>query len=355
MTMRANRRPLVVGVTGLLLALGFGLIFLRVYGDISGFIRIPETDERYVQYANERLGPVVLAPQLGHDGRFFFVLANDPWLQRPAENASLLEHPTYRAQRILYPMLASAFGLLGPTQIVWTLVIWNVIAMAIGVWATARVAVALGGTPWLGLAFLLNPGLIYELAIDGGSIVGMALAFWGLAEVVEGRVRHSLLLFALAPLARETMWFVAAGCAVFLWKGHRRMAGLMVASATVPALVWAILVRARLDVDPSPFLGSFTTPLHGLVSAIPDWIERGGLDLAVGSLIVISSIVVLWKAVAGRNVLAWSTVGFVLLLLILHPVVLDRNFDASRAVAPLLTAAIVLLGSRVSSIQETRL
>ena len=57
--------------------------------------------------------------------------------------------------------------------------------MGAGSWGLGRLASSMGMSRWLGLAFVLNPGIIFELAIDGGSLLGWALAVWGLVAVNE--------------------------------------------------------------------------------------------------------------------------------------------------------------------------
>ena len=61
-------------------------------------------------------GPVVLIDGTGHDGQYFFLQANDPWLLNPTEGLEFLDFPTYRAQRMLYPVVAGLGGLLGPPR-----------------------------------------------------------------------------------------------------------------------------------------------------------------------------------------------------------------------------------------------
>ena len=67
----------------------------------SAFLAIGADSGAQRQYAERVLGhKVATRPDLGHDGRFFFILANDPFLLAATEHASFLDLPTYRAQRI---------------------------------------------------------------------------------------------------------------------------------------------------------------------------------------------------------------------------------------------------------------
>ena len=87
---------------------------------------------------------------LGHDGRFFFVQGNDPWVLEPEVNAVVLDRPLYRSQRMFYPLLAGGFGLFSPEGVVWGLLVVNVIAMGLGTWAVAVLAVEMGLSSWSG-------------------------------------------------------------------------------------------------------------------------------------------------------------------------------------------------------------
>ena len=88
-------------------------------GDVTVFAAFGEDDVATRNYAEDRLGDVYLREDLGHDGRFFFVQSNDPWMLDPVENISVVDRPLYRAQRMLYPRLAGGAGLFNPESITW--------------------------------------------------------------------------------------------------------------------------------------------------------------------------------------------------------------------------------------------
>jgi hypothetical protein len=331
-----------VALVGLGLSVAITGHFLASYG-VTWFLQLPTDDSRYIDYAKERIGPVSLNTASGHDGKYFFVLANDPWLISPQENAQLLDAPTFRAQRILYPMIASGFGLFPPPVIVWGLLVVNVIAMAVGVWATARVAIDIGASGWFGLLFALNPGVVFELAVDGGSIVGMTFAFWGLAEVFDRRMARASVLFSAAVLARETMWLIAIGSAIYIWRRSRVHAALLAVPPTVVALMWAVWVRIRLRGSNPLVLESFSPPFSGLQEAFGRWLDLKGLYLLIGALVLISAVIVVVKTFTERSLVAFATVGFAILIPFLGAIVLERFFDVSRALAPLVLSAVLLL------------
>ena len=112
------------------------LIAFRIYqdndSDITSFVAFGEDDPVSADYGRERLGEVFLRSELGHDGKFFFIQANDPFLLDPEANASYLDDPVYRAQRMLYPVLAGAGGAASPEVIVWLMLLINLVGLGLG-------------------------------------------------------------------------------------------------------------------------------------------------------------------------------------------------------------------------------
>ena len=152
-------------------------------------------------------------------------------------------------------------------------------------------------------------------------------------------------LFAGAVLARETMVLVAIGAFAFVWFRDRRRPGWLVAGPRG----WALVAVG------SPALGESSQPdrsrnaggaLRGLWTGISNWISTGGLNLALGVLVVFCAAVIVASSLLRPSLLAWATVGFVPLMLILHPAVTIGGLNITRAVAPVVSAALVLVFGR---------
>lgn len=260
----------------------------------------------------------------------------------PENNASVLDHPIYRSQRMVYPLLAGGLGLFGPQTIVWALVAVNVVAMGAGTMATSRVAQALGGSPWWGLAFVANFGLLFTLTNDDAGIVAAALAFWALAMLHEGRMGLSAGFLAAAALTREVMIVCAVGLAMWAWSVGRRRAALYL--ITVPALSiagWMIYLRARLGPHGSS-PDAIGWPFVGLGRAVSSWLDDP-LVAAAGVAVILVMMLYLVRFAETRSSLGWMFLGFIPLATLLTDNVWREIFDFSRAVAPLLTAAILLI------------
>jgi hypothetical protein len=315
--------------------------------DASAFLRVGKEDPRIASYVEDRLDHVRPVAPLGHDGKFYFIQAHDPFLLDPGNHADLIDRPVYRTQRLLYPLLASAGGLLSGWAVAWGLIAVNLFAIALGTWATSKLAISLGTTPWLGLAFALNPGVIFELVIDGAGALGWALAILGVWLIIEGRYSGGVVAVAAAVLAREAMILVALGLAIRMWRSDRTRAVGMVAWPALGALVWAVWVRFRLGV---PLLASESEeiglPFVGLAGAVSRWIETPGRNLLFGVVVIALLLVVAMQSVRNPSFVSYSTLGFVVLAPLLTRQVWLNYFDITRAVAPVFTTFVLLLFAR---------
>jgi len=315
-------------------------------GDASFFIAIGEDSGEIRHYVEERLGEVPLRAALGHDGRFFFVQANDPWVLEAAENAEILDRPLYRSQRMFYPTMASGLGTLGPEAIVWGMLIVNLLAMILGSVAASSIAISMGMSHWWGLAFVLNLGFVSELNIGGAGIVAAAAAFGAVALVLKQKMGWATLLLTVAALSREVTLIVAAGVAFWLWQKERNKRHAIVAFA-VPLMfvaLWAVYLRFQIDAEAGgaqvreigwPFVGAF--------SALSSWF-RDPVDLLVGLAVIVILALFSWRALTQDHLVGWAFVGFVAVAVLLTEPVWHSYFDITRAIAPVLTAYAVLLG-----------
>ena len=208
-------RPWTIGLLGFGFAAGLALRLLVPNGlDPTVFVAFGDESPVQTPYGQRLLGTVATRPGGGHDGQSFFIQANDPWYLEPKENAALLDRPLYRAQRMLYPMVAGGLGLFPPNLIVWAMLITNVLALGIGASLAASLAVRMGGPAWLGLWVPLNVGLLFELDIGGSGILAYVCCLGALSALSADRVWLAGVLFAAAALSREAMLAFAVG--VFL-------------------------------------------------------------------------------------------------------------------------------------------
>lgn len=344
-TRSETRQALVIAVIGLLAGVAVvASVLAAVDWDASALLRVGEDDPDIVSYVDERLDHVRPVAPLGHDGKFYFIQAHDPLLLAPDDHAVLIDRPVYRAQRMLYPLLASAGGLLSGWAVVWGLVAVNLFSIALGTWAASKLAVSLGASPWLGLAFALNPGVIFELIIDGAGALGWALAVLGIWLIIEGRFSGAVLAVTGAVLSREAMILVALGAAIWLWRTDRGRALGMVSWPAAAAILWALWVRIQLGV---PLLTSQSEeiglPFVGLVGAVSRWIHEPGRNLLFGAVVIMLLLVVVMQAVRRPSLASYSILGFVVMAPLLTRQVWLNYFDITRAIAPVFTIFVLVL------------
>ena len=337
--------PRVVATT---IAIGLLIIaasLLRHDGDIAGLIKFGGGDTvalrtAHVEDVLDR--DVATVGLLGHDGSMFFLQALDPLYLSPDEHAVYLDRPRYRAQRMLFPLVAGLGGLLPPEAVLWSMGVINLAALVFGTLGTARVAQRLGGSPWLGLSFALNPGIIFEFDISGAGIVAFACAIWGTLAVMDGRIRASVWWFVAAVLAREVMLLYLAGVCCHRLFTTRRLPWALGGIPVLSTLAWMIYVRFRLaSHDGVTEVQEFGPPFGGLLASVDQWLTDP-VELAIILCLIGLMPVLVIRAVQRPNPLAWGALGFVVLAVFLTRQVWWNFFDISRAITPIMTASTVM-------------
>jgi len=311
--------------------------------DPTVFTAFGEDATAITDYAEEKLGRDVLArPQQGHDGKFFFVQANDPWILDPDANAAVLDRPEYRSRRMFYPILAGGLGLFSADVLVWALPLVNIIMLGIGSWAIASIAQRHGAPAWVGVAFALNIGLLSELFIDGAGIVAFALASVGAWALEEDRTVLAAAAFAGAVLSREVM-VIFVGFVALGWLIRKRVVPW---KATIPAalaiIAWEAYLRLVVDLPHVPDQANALSliPFKGVWEALTS--GRGNvLDFVVIGVFLALLVVVPYRAFRSQVFLTWGAVGFAVLGPFLTESVWQKSFDISRALAPLITVFVL--------------
>lgn len=340
-------------VMGLLGSLGAALLVGRLLAehdfDPTATVKFATISPEQNAYAEELLGAIVVAPKAGHDGKFYFSQAMDPFYLEPDVHAVHLDRATYRAQRMAYPTLASLGGLLSAEATVWGLIVANVLAMGVGTAFTSLVAMELGISRWFGVAFLLNPGMIVTLNIDGGGIVAMAAMMGGVYYTMKDRLVPAAMSLTVAALARETMLIAAIGLGLFVLYRRKKIAWAF-AAPVVAVGAWWLYVRFRLGDLLAQDIMALDLPFVGFTQAFQRWIDTPGstVDLLMGSVLMVVSILVMIRAVRSPTALGWAVASFAFLGILLSGPVWLNYYDSSRALAPVLTAYVLLVPAEAS-------
>ncbi len=272
------------GIIGLAIGVVIMLRVLIPSGmDPTVFIGFGEQAPVQTGYARALLGDVETRPNLGHDGKYFFAQANDPWYLQPEQHAAVLDRPLYRGQRMLFPMIAGGFGFFPPEVVVWSMLVTNLLALGVGSMLAARLASLWDAPTWLGLAVPVNLGLLYEIVIDGSGVVAYVFCLGALYALATDRTSMASALFAAAALSREVMVAFAVGVFVLYLYQHRALWRIVLVPLAAMA-VWYLYLRSRLagvsGVGGS--LSAFAPPFVGIWQAMESWARKPG-DLAVSS------------------------------------------------------------------------
>ena len=346
MSRRRLGSAVIVALVGVLIALVYALRVLAPWGfDPTILVALGEKSTLQTDYARRLLGDVVTRPESGHDGKFFFAQANDPLFLEPQEHAVVLDRPIYRGQRMLYPLIAGGGGLFSPSVVIWSLLVVNLLAFGAGAYATARLAMLAGGSPWLGLFFPLNIGMLGEIDIDGAGVLALAFGVTAIWFVYANRLVAAATALTGAILAREVMLGMAVGLAIGVWDKRRQFKPWLVIPGVLVAAAWNLYLRSR--VAELPAVGDAreiaTYPFEGILQAIPAWFADGITSVVIGFFILLLILGFTIRGLIDRSILAWAALPFAALAAVLSVFVWLKPMDIARGVAPILTLYPVLL------------
>lgn len=199
------------------------------------------------------------SPGDGYDGQFYHYIAHDPWFRRGF--APYIDAPRLRYRRMLLPALANLLAAGQDRYIDRTYIALVLLGIFLGIWWTGAFAHLHGSSPWLGLGFLLAPGVmisIDRLVVDGMLATACAGFLWFL-ETDPGWPLYIVLL--AAALVRETGLLLSASyIAALLWERRWRRAAAFLTSA-LPAAAWFWWVARHTSPEGTPWFHDL--PLAG--------------------------------------------------------------------------------------------
>jgi hypothetical protein len=311
-------------------------------------------DERF--YGERYFDDLVLAPDNGHDGKYYFMQASDPLYLDPDVHAAYLDRPSYRAQRMLYPTVAGGLGLLDPTATAWSMIGVNILMIGFGTFMTSLLARELGISVWFGLAFALNPGVFVSAFIDTAEVFAMAFLVTSLYFVKKERILAASAMMTLSVLSRETMIVAAVGVAIYVWR--RQSLSWPLGLPFIGAAAWWGYVHLRIGYLDQGFQDTAAVgfPFKGFAEAMDFWMSTPGHlgDMLAGVILMLIALLVLWRAVSRGSLLDMAAVGFSFIALFMVEAVWAAYFDSARVLAPLLTFYILMVPANEQSKEPTR-
>lgn len=307
----------------------------RELGGITALLQVGEHSPVRELIVAE-LGEVPLVPALGHDGQIYYAIGLD--LSGDLVGP-LLDFPDYRYRRILFPLLASGFGLLDGHALLIGMIVVTVLSMSIATGTAAVLAVRTGLSELVGLSVLFNPGAWLAIRLLTGDMLAIALMLLGLLAFASKRLGLSASGLAASVLAKDAYLITPLGLS--LTKNPRRWQ--LAAVPIVVLFLWVARVRATLG-------GGFTgqgnlgPPFVGLLDSWPNWARLEGGDTFYLSFALLTLLVGLVLGVSRRSWLRWPVLGWAALGLVVSSWVWDYGNNAARVLAPLAVLVALSFG-----------
>lgn len=226
---------------------------------------------------------VVTSGTRGYDGQAYYRLARDPLTDEVTAEGITFTRPAYWQTRIGYPVAVWVASAAGEEALVpGAMLLLNLLAVVVLALLAARLARALGRSPWWGAVPALWAGYVVGVGQDLTEPLAGALLLGSLSAMRAGRFVPATLALTAAALTRETTLVLAV--AVLLSGLASSRSGPRPAPpwwvGAVPLLVyagWRTWVRARWS-GPVPDPPS-DNPLGAPVTALLDYLGHAATHL----------------------------------------------------------------------------
>jgi len=306
-------------------------------GGLAGLLQVGENSAVRPLIESE-LGEVPLAPHSGHDGQISYAIGLD-LLGR--EVPDLLDHGAYRYRRILYPAVASLFGLLDGEGLLIGMIVVVVVSAAAAAGMSAAIGARLGWSDWVALAVILNPGVWLSVRLLTSDTLALALMLVGLDLVLKKRLSATA-AFSFSVLAKDAYLVTPGGLAISRERSRWKLFLVPVAVLTV----WMVWLTASMGEGFSG-RGNLGLPFVGFVDAFPVWTR---FDLAETLYLVfalVSVAVGLVYSLLRRGWLRWSILAWSVLGVVSTDWVWDLGNNAARVFAPIVILVALAEAARL--------
>lgn len=198
----------------------------------------------------------------GYDGQFYYQIAHDP-----LHASRFIDHPAYRYERIVYPLIVGILSLGQASLIPYMLLLVNFVSIVLGTELLARLFMQQRLSPWFSLAFGLYFGQATAFIFDTTEPLTYFFVCLGLFLLLRQRLTSAAIMMGLAVLSRETAVLFPLGYIVLYllqrrWQDGLRLFLLSILPTALWYLVIALLFQANsLATSPAfqliPFQGLF--------------------------------------------------------------------------------------------------
>ncbi len=299
-------------------------------GGYGGLLQVGE-DSAVRPLIESELGDIPLAPHSGHDGQISYAIGLDLLGEEVPE---LLDHGAYRYRRVLYPALASLFGVFDGQALLVGMIVVTVVSTGAASGVTAAIASRFDTSDWWALVTILNPGVWLSVRLLTSDMLAIALMQLGLYWVVTGR-RVAVLAFTLSGLSKDSYLTTPGGLSVSRDRSRWRL--ILIPVAVLSA--WIVWLTVTMGEGFSS-RGNLTWPFVGFVDASPVWATFSTGEL-IYLVFALSSVAVgLLYSLMVKSWLRWPILAWSVLGITSSDWVWDFGNNAARVFAPI----VILLG-----------
>jgi hypothetical protein len=188
---------LVLVVYGIFLTAQWSLAGNHLFGFIS-------FNQKRVDAVESSIPRQFVSNQYGYDGQFYYRLALDPFSNEEQVQGLSIDHPPWRQQRILLPVLTWLFARSDPELTATVMLAINLLAVA-GLTLVGGALLRFHGlSPWSAVLLAFYPGFTISVERFLSEPLSFLLLLLSLLSLAHKRIALGGIILALAVLARET-------------------------------------------------------------------------------------------------------------------------------------------------------
>lgn len=265
----------ILAATLVVLSVASVILSFKFSGNITGFFRIGDTLGLSPLLSQSDL--FIHAGKTGHDGQQFLTIALDPLLRNSA-SIEVLDNPSYRYRRILYPLLGYLLGLGQSSKIPYALVAINGACIVAMVGISHHFFRLYKKPTYYALLILILPPIWIIFSIGTAGLLSGMLLLAAIYFYQAEKQQVSFVFIAIGCLARETLLAFLAALIISEFLKKRWRQAILALTAACPVLLWNAYISwikfPGNDAD-KVFHVSFSYPLLGITQKLKSFLSEG--------------------------------------------------------------------------------
>lgn len=349
-----NAARVKLAATALAALLAYGGVFASLMktngGDVSRLVLAGGTN---ADPARVPPGLTVIPDIGGYDGMMFYRLALEPFTRVQTAYGITLDEPSYRQQRILYPLIVWVLSLGNAEWVPVLMVLVNLLAIGAMALAAGGIARQYGLDPLWGLLVPLYPGFLISFSRDTAEIVAAAFAVGALWAFGASRWKTCTLLLCCAVLTRE-MWLLVAVAIGLVWLRRRAVPVYTFIAPGTLYVSWQLVLSSWWNRMPlAAGTPDRTVPFSGYIHVLADSMSRRTVldrthfaECIILALLLVTVIVV-WRQSQARAEWRFAWLGYLTLAGLLGRDIWLEHYGFMRIICDFYVMTMVLiLGAR---------